>query len=79
MTISLLFSMVPTRLKPLTGLLSLVGHLGVVSWSIGKAGGGSCDGLHGHRVKGILMTYIGTKHVQMVHVLVHVHNLPYTK
>ena len=50
--------MVPIGLEPSTGLLSLVGYLGVVSWSIGKAGGGSCDGLRGHRVKGILVTYI---------------------
>ena len=48
-TISSLFSMVPARLKPSTGLLGLIGHLGVVSWSIGKAGGGSCDGLYSHR------------------------------
>ena len=56
MTIGSLFSMGPARLKPLTGLLGLVGHLGVVSWSMGKAGGGSCDGLHGHRVKVVLQT-----------------------
>ena len=31
----LLFSMVPAGLEPLTGLLGLVGHLGVVSWSMG--------------------------------------------
>ena len=30
-----LFGMVPTGLKPLTGLLGLVGYLGVVSWSMG--------------------------------------------
>ena len=58
MTISLLFSMVPTGLKPLTGLLGLIRYLGVVSWSIGKAGGGSHDGLHGHRVKDVLVIYI---------------------
>ena len=58
MTSGLLFSMVPTGLEPSTGLLGLVGHLGVVSWSIGKAGGGSCDGLHGHRVKDMPVTYI---------------------
>ena len=58
MTIGLLFDMVPIGLKPLTRLLSLVRHLGVVSWSIGKAGGGSHDGLHSHRVKDVLVTYI---------------------
>ena len=58
MTIGLLFNMVPVRLKPSTRLLSLVGYLGVVSWSIGKAGGRSHDGLHGHRVKDVLVTYI---------------------
>ena len=30
-----LFSMVPARLEPSTGLLGLVGYLGVVSWSMG--------------------------------------------
>ena len=50
--------LVPTGLEPLTGLLGLVGYLRVVSWSIGKAGGGSRDGLHGHRVKDTLATYI---------------------
>ena len=30
-----LFGMVPAGLKPSTGLLGLVGHLGVVSWSKG--------------------------------------------
>ena len=58
MTIGSLFGMVPTGLEPSTGLLSLVGYLGVVSWSIGKAGGGSCDGLHSHRVKDVPTTYI---------------------
>ena len=58
MTISLLFDMVPVGLKPSTGLLGLVRYLGVVRWSIGKAGGGSHDGLHGHRVKDIPVTYI---------------------
>ena len=58
MTIGSLFSMVPTGLEPSTGLLGLVRYLGVVSWSIGKAGGRSCDGLHGHRVKDMLTTYI---------------------
>ena len=58
MTIGLLFGMVPTGLKPLTGLLSLVGLLGVVSWSIGKAGGEPRDGLCGHRVKDVPTTYI---------------------
>ena len=53
-----LFGMVLTGLEPSTGLLGLIGYLGVVSWSIGKAGGGSHDGLCGHRVKGIPMTYI---------------------
>ena len=53
-----LFGMVPARLKPSTGLLGLIGYLGVVSWSIGKVGGGSRDGLHGHRVKGMPATYI---------------------
>ena len=57
-TIGSLFDMVPVRLKPLTGLLGLVRYLGVVSWSIGKAGGGSHDGLCGHRVKDMLVTYI---------------------
>ena len=50
--------MVPTGLKPSTGLLGLVGHLGVASWSIGKAGGGSHDGLRSHRVKDVPATYI---------------------
>ena len=50
--------MVPTGLEPLTRLLGLVGHLGVVTWSIGKAGGGSRDGLRGHRIKDTLVTYI---------------------
>ena len=53
-----LFGMVPAGLKPSTGLLGLVGYLGVVTWSIGKAGGGSHDGLCGHRVKDVPMTYI---------------------
>ena len=79
MTIGSLFGMVPAGLEPLTRLLGLVGHLGVVSWSMGKAGGRSCNGLRGHRVKGILMTYIGTKHGQMVHALVCVYDLPYTE
>ena len=78
-TIGLLFGMVPAGLEPLTGLLGLVGYLGVVRWSIGKAGGGSHDGLCSHRVKGILAIRLGTKYVQMVHVLVHVQVLPYTK
>ena len=58
MTISSLFDMVPVGLEPSTGLLGLVRHLGVVSWSMGKAGGGSRDGLCGHRVKVIPATYI---------------------
>ena len=58
MTISSLFDMVPVGLEPSTGLLGLVGHLGVVSWSIGKAGGGSRDGLRSHRIKDVPMTYI---------------------
>ena len=58
MTIGSLFGMVPTGLEPSTGLLSLIGYLRVVSWSIGKAGGGSHDGLRGHRVKDMLATYI---------------------
>ena len=57
-TIGLLFGMVPAGLKPSTGLLSLIRYLGVVTWSIGKAGGGSRDGLCGHRVKDIPATYI---------------------
>ena len=57
-TIGSLFDMVPIRLKPSTRLLGLVGYLGVVSWSMGKAGGRSRDGLHGHRVKVMLVTYI---------------------
>ena len=56
--IGLLFNMVPIGLKPSTGLLGLVGYLGVVSWSMGKAGGGSRDGLCGHRVKVMPVTYI---------------------
>ena len=71
--------MVPTRLKPSTGLLGLVGHLRVVRWSIGKAGGGSHDSLRGYRVKGILTICISTKHVQMVRALVHAQVLPYTR
>ena len=58
MTINSLFGMVPTRLKPSTGLLDLIGYLRVVSWSIGKAGGGIRDGLCSHRVKGMPVTYI---------------------
>ena len=58
MTIGSLFGMVPARLKPLTGLLGLVGYLRVVRWSIGKAGGGSHDGLCSHRVKDVPVTYI---------------------
>ena len=58
MTIGSLFGMVPTGLEPSTGLLSLVRYLRVVRWSIGKAGGRSHDGLHGHRVKDIPVTYI---------------------
>ena len=58
MTIGSLFNVVPVGLKPSTGLLSLVGYLGVVTWSVGKAGGGSCDGLRSHRVKDMLTTYI---------------------
>ena len=50
--------LVPAGLEPSTGLLGLVGYLGVVSWSIGKAGGRSHDGLHSHRVKDVLVTYI---------------------
>ena len=50
--------MVPAGLEPSTGLLGLVRYLRVVTWSIGKAGGGSCDGLCGHRVKDVLVTYI---------------------
>ena len=57
MTSGSLFGMVPAGLKPSTGLLGLVRHLGVVSWSIGKAGGGSHDGLHGHRVKVVLQIH----------------------
>ena len=57
-TIGLLFGMDPAGLKPSTRLLGLVGYLGVVSWSIGKAGGGSHDGLCGHRVKDVPVTYI---------------------
>ena len=53
-----LFGMVPAGLEPSTGLLGLVGYLRVVTWSIGKAGSRSCDGLHGHRVKDVPMTYI---------------------
>ena len=58
MTSGSLFGMVPTGLEPLTRLLGLVGLLRVVTWSIGKAGGGSCDGLRGHRIKDTLVTYI---------------------
>ena len=58
MTIGSLFDMVPVGLEPLTGLLGLVGYLGVVSWSMGKAGGRSRDGLRGHRVKDVPATYI---------------------
>ena len=58
MTIGSLFSMVHTGLEPLTGLLGLVRHLGVVSWSIGNAGGGSCNGLCSHRVKDMPVAYI---------------------
>ena len=58
MTISLLFGMVPARLEPLTGLLGLIGYLRVVSWSIGKAGGRSHDGLCGHRSKVVLQIRI---------------------
>ena len=58
MTIGSLFDMVPVRLKPSTGLLGLVGYLRVVSWSMGKAGGGSRDGLCSHRIKGMPVTYI---------------------
>ena len=58
MTIGSLLGMVPAGLKPSTGLLGLVGYLGVVRWSIGKAGGRSRDGLCGHRVKGMPTTYI---------------------
>ena len=54
----LAIQLVPARLEPLTRLLSLIRHLRVVSWSIGKAGGGSHDGLCGHRVKDMLVTYI---------------------
>ena len=57
-TIGLLFGMVPAGLKPSTRLLGLIRHFRVVSWSMGKAGGGLHDGLCGHRVKGMLMTYI---------------------
>ena len=57
-TIGSLFNMVPVGLKPSTRLLSLIGYLGVVSWSIGKAGGRSRDGLRSHRVKDMLVTYI---------------------
>ena len=78
-TIGSLFGMVPTGLEPLTRLLSLVRYLRVVSWSIGKAGGGSHDGLHGHRVKVVLSICLGTKHVQRVRVLVCARVLPYTK
>ena len=57
-TIGLLFSMVPARLEPSIGLLGLVRYLGVVSWSIGKAGGGSHNSLRSHRVKDVPVTYI---------------------
>ena len=30
-----IFGMVPAGLEPSTGLLGLIGHLGVVSWSMG--------------------------------------------
>ena len=79
MTIGSLFGMVPTGLEPLTRLLGLVRYLRVVTWSIGKAGGGSCDGLCGHRVKVVLSIHLGTKHVQRVCALVHALVLPYTK
>ena len=71
--------MVPAGLKPLTRLLGLVGYLGVVRWSIGKAGGGSRDGLCGHRAKVVLVICLDTKHVQRAHVLVCVRVLPYTR
>ena len=71
--------MVPVGLEPLTGLLSLVRYLGVVSWSIGKAGGRSHDGLRSYRAKVVLSIHLGTKHVQRVHALVCVQVLPYTK
>ena len=58
MTIGLLFDTVPIGLEPSTGLLSLVGYLGVVSWSMGKAGGRSHDGLRSHRIKVMPVTYI---------------------
>ena len=48
-TIGSLFGMVPAGLEPSTGLLGLVGYLGVASWSIDKAGGRSRDGLRSHR------------------------------
>ena len=57
-TIGSLFDIVPVGLEPSTGLLSLVRYLGVVSWSMGKAGGGSRDGLRSHRVKDMPATYI---------------------
>ena len=58
MTIGSLFNMVPVGLEPLSGLLSLVGYLRVVNWSMGKAGGRSHDSLRGHRVKVMPVTYI---------------------
>ena len=79
MTIGSLFDMVPVGLEPSTRLLGLIGYLGVVTWSIGKAGGGSRDGLCSHRIRDVLTTYISTKHIQRVHVLVHARVLPYTK
>ena len=54
----LAIQLVPARLKPSTWLLSLVRYLGVVRWSIGKAGSGSCDGLCGHRSKVVLQIHI---------------------
>ena len=35
MTMVSLFDTIPVGLEPSTGLLSLIGHLGVVSWSMG--------------------------------------------
>ena len=57
-TIGSLFNMVPIGLEPSTRLLGLVRYLGVVIWSIGKAGGRSHDSLRGHRVKDMPATYI---------------------
>ena len=54
----LAIQLVPAGLEPSTGFLGLVRYLGVVSWSIGKAGGRSCDGLRGHRVKVVLQIHI---------------------